>query len=246
MFITRDSSLVSLSSSDVDDALTICENGKNCLACGLREQQNRLQDVPPRPPRTFVVRGVKYHRDDFVYLLPERNDTTLSGTYHICQVTEVQAMAKPPTVTVRLFGRVDDLIRRQRGKAEWHVPFNVDEVREIVCISNRNMLNSYQRRLFRTNETAKIDMENVDGKCYVRCLVDDSAIDDWVQHSNHFYSNQCAESIKTKKISQLQDIVDGITCCVYCVEERLGELDEAKRLLQKNQPLRGLELFAGS
>ncbi|KZP21168.1 S-adenosyl-L-methionine-dependent methyltransferase [Athelia psychrophila] len=229
MFITRDSSLVSLSSSDVDDALLICENGKNCLACGLREQQNRLQEVSPRPPRTFVVRGVKYHRDDFVYILPPEREDNISGTYIIGQVTEVQAMAKPPTVTVRLFGRVDDVVRRQRRKADWHVPFSVDE-----------------RRLFRTNETAKIDMENVDGKCYVRYLVDGAAIDDWVQHSNHFYSNHFAKSIQIKKISQLQDSANNITSCTPCVEERLRELDEARRLLQKHQPLRGLELFAGA
>lgn len=108
------------------------------------------------------------------------------------------------------------------------------------------IVNSYQRRLFRTNETIKIDIENVDGKCYVRCLVDGSAIDDWVQHSDHFYSNQFAESKQVKKINQLQDSADGITQCTYCVEERLRELDEAKKLLQKHQPLRGLELFAGN
>ena len=126
MLIERDSSFISLTSTEVGEAVSICEDGKVCLACGLRERKKRLQDISPQPHRAFSVRGVKYHAHDFVYLLPEKDSGNL--IYTIGQIVKVNAMAKPPTISVRRFGRYDDVARRQRRKAEWHVPFSTDEV----------------------------------------------------------------------------------------------------------------------
>lgn len=92
----------------------------------------------------------------------------------------------------------------------------------------------------------KLNMERVDGKCFVRRLVNDSKIDEWVGHDDHYYTNQFAESMKVKKISHLHDLEDDISACANCMDDRFNELEEASRLLRKHSPLRGLELFAGT
>ena len=89
-------------------------------------------------------------------------------------------------------------------------------------------------------------MEDVDGKCYARQLLDTTAIDEWVKHPNHFYFNQKAESWEIKRTSQLQELGDNkILCCETCMDEHIQDLADAERLLRKHGPLRGLELFAG-
>ncbi|KAF7965632.1 hypothetical protein HWV62_42606 [Athelia sp. TMB] len=229
MLIERDSSFIYLTSPEVEEAVSICEDGKVCLACALRERKKRLQDISPQPPRAFSVRGVKYHAHDFVYLLPEKDPSSL--IYSIGQIVKVNAMAKPPTISVRRFGRYDDVARRQRRKAEWHVPVSTDE-----------------RCLFQTDEVLQeVSMESIDGKCYARQLFDTSAIDEWVKHPNHFYFNRKAESWDIKTTSQLQKLGSSkIPCCETCMDEHIQNLAGAERLLQKHGPLRGLELFAGA
>lgn len=86
----------------------------------------------------------------------------------------------------------------------------------------------------------------MDGKCYVRQLTVSHKIDDWVRHQDHFYVNQWAESKGIETTDSLQELApDELECCSSCHIDHVQELAHAERLLRKNGPLRGLELFSG-
>lgn len=77
-------------------------------------------------------------------------------------------------------------------------------------------------------------------------LTDSDAIDQWVQHDDHYFVNQCAESATTGSVQDLQMLAPvEFKFCPVCHEDRVQQLSNAKRLLERHGPLRGLELFSG-
>jgi len=87
----------------------------------------------------------------------------------------------------------------------------------------------------------------VDCKCYVQCLTDSDAIDEWVRHDDHYFVDQTADSVTIKSTKDLRPLArEDFKSCRTCYEDRIGELDNAEKLLQRHGPLRGLELYSGS
>lgn len=125
LLIDHDSSLIHLSPNEIEDALSYCDNGKQCLACGLSEAKRLRTECTPLPARGFFNRGFRYHIHDFVYLIPSSNS---GQVYDIGQITNIQAMHNPRTISVRLFGRFDDVVRLMRKEAEWNSALETDEV----------------------------------------------------------------------------------------------------------------------
>lgn len=121
-----DCSLVQLTQVDIDDALSQCEDGKTCLSCGLKRKEASQLEFRPLPHRGFFQRGIKYHIDEFVYIVPSKNSASM--LYEIGQITKVRAMESPPQVTVRIFGRYDMVIREMRRRGQLFVPLASDEV----------------------------------------------------------------------------------------------------------------------
>lgn len=103
-----------------------------------------------------------------------------------------------------------------------------------------------QRRLFKTDQVEIVHDEDLQGQCYVVHKRDTDAIDEWVQHDDHYYVNQQARSSKPKSLDDLQDWPKSeLNSCKKCLDERVELLERRTLLLQRHGCLRGLELFSG-
>jgi len=89
-----------------------------------------------------------------------------------------------------------------------------------------------------TVRTGEIELERLDGRCYVRYLRELAEIEEWVKHDDHFYLNQ-------KGNTQHGLFVIDDDHCEVCQEARKNDIMRAQELFNKNGPLRGLELFSG-
>lgn len=88
--------------------------------------------------------------------------------------------------------------------------------------------------------------EDLQGQCYVVHQRDTDAIDEWVEHDDHYYVNQQARSLKTKSFGDLADWPKSeFKSCSKCHGEREELLERRTLLLQRHGRLRGLELFSG-
>ncbi|EGO21115.1 hypothetical protein SERLADRAFT_417509 [Serpula lacrymans var. lacrymans S7.9] len=224
---THDHSLIDLHPEDVARALAHCTEGEPCFSCGLRNSREAEASPSPLPGCGFTHYSVKYHVHDFVYI---KSCSPNILEYDIGQIVKVKAMERPPTITVRLYGRYDDIVRRVRGKRD---KFQV--------------LGSDDRRLFKTSKFKAVTTDTIDGMCYVMHSSRDDTIDDWCKHDNHFYVHQYANSLKTDSLEELEELEEkNFTYCKQCYEDRKQTLRHTEELLQKNEPLRGLELFSGA
>lgn len=101
--------------------------------------------------------------------------------------------------------------------------------------------------MFQTSDTIKIDTSRIDGKCYVQYLKDSDFIDEWVQPDDHYYVNQESEALSIASIDDLQIMApEQFKFCLACYEDRVEQLKNAKKLLERHGPLRGLELYSGN
>ena len=100
--------------------------------------------------------------------------------------------------------------------------------------------------MFQSSDTIKVDASRVDGKCYVQYLTDSDAIDEWVRHDDHYFVNQWADSMSTASTKDLQMLGrKEFKYCLVCYENRIEQLNNTKKLLERHGPLRGLELYSG-
>lgn len=236
--------MIELTQADIDHALSHCEDWKPCLSCGLEQAENFRIEFRPLPSRSFFQRGDRYHIDDFVYVIPSTGFNDM--LYEIGQITKIKAMESPPKVVVRLFGRFDDVLRKIQKKGKLTALVRSDN----VCQPDSSFPKSYlpfQRRLFKTSDIVTIDADKIDGKCYVQHLTDADVIDQWVKHDDHYFVNQWAESAATRSLNDIQmlDPVEFKSCQV-CHKDRVQQLSNTERLLERHGPLRGLELFSGT
>lgn len=75
---------------------------------------------------------------------------------------------------------------------------------------------------------------------------DDTAIDAWVIHDDHYYVNECADSLDVRTFDDLNPWSENeFRHCVQCHKEHKANLVRRAQQLQRFGPLRGLELFAG-
>jgi hypothetical protein len=74
----------------------------------------------------------------------------------------------------------------------------------------------------------------------------DTAIDAWVTHDDHYYVNECADSLGVRTFDGLNPWSGNeFRHCVQCYEEHKADLVRQAQQLQRFGPLRGLEPFAG-
>lgn len=100
--------------------------------------------------------------------------------------------------------------------------------------------------MFKTSKIVNVDADRVDGKCFVAHLLVPAEIDQWVKTDDHYFVNQWAESTSIKSTDDLQELgVSELRLCQPCHKTRVEQLSYAERLLEKNGPLRGLELYSG-
>jgi len=102
------------------------------------------------------------------------------------------------------------------------------------------MLHS-QRRLFKTSQSSLIKSDDIDGICYVSHLTNSQAINEWVRHDDHYYSNQIATPSGELHVLDSDDFRQ----CKRCFNDRINRLHFNEQLFARHQPLRGLELFSG-
>lgn len=87
-----------------------------------------------------------------------------------------------------------------------------------------------------------VAVKQLQGVCFVKHLVNQAAIRSWIKHDDHFYLNQVEDSegglipLSTKSWKR---------CIHGCFDDHEQELRDARRLRDRNSPLRGLELFSG-
>jgi hypothetical protein len=92
----------------------------------------------------------------------------------------------------------------------------------------------------------KIRPSDICGKCFVTYETDDTAIDAWAAHNGHYYVNESADSLDFRALDDLNlGPRKEFWRCVQCHEEHNANLARRAQQLQRFDPLRGLELFAG-
>ncbi|KAF9246401.1 hypothetical protein BU15DRAFT_70495 [Melanogaster broomeanus] len=225
MFNTTDASLVSLSPEQITRALAHCDSHQQCLSCGLQAMRSSLSHARPLPSGGFAQYEFSYHVHDFVYFKRKQPHSV----YKIGQIVKVKGMRVPIEVTVQLFGRYDDVVRRMRERDE----------KKVLCLDDR--------RLFKTDEVETVYDEDLQGICYVVHKRDTAAIDEWVKHDDHYYVNQQASSPNVESLNDLENWPKNeYRCCKKCRGERQELLEQQNRLLERHGPLRGLELFSGA
>ncbi|KAG2133739.1 S-adenosyl-L-methionine-dependent methyltransferase [Suillus clintonianus] len=225
MFNSLESSFVRLSDLETQTLLSFCDDHKQCLACGYKERASNFTDS--RALRDgFSHNDVNYHKGDFAYISTGHN-----SVYQIGQVEDFKIKrGKCTEVIIRLFGRYDDIARK--------VGHGIDKPKGA---------SSDERRLFRSQSREKTRPDNVRGQCFVIHETDNTAIDAWVTHDDHFYVNECADSLDIHSLDDLQPWSGNhFWHCVECHEEHQAHLTRRAQQLKRFGPLRGLELFAGA
>ncbi|KAG1724751.1 S-adenosyl-L-methionine-dependent methyltransferase [Suillus paluster] len=225
MFNSLDSSFVQFSELETQTLLSFCDDHKQCLACGHKERASNFTDS--RALRNgFSHNDVNYHVGDFAYISTGHN-----SIYQIGQIEKFDIKrGKCVEVITRLFGRYDDIVRK--------VSPGVDKPKGI----------SYdQRRLFRSQTREKTRPDDIRGQCFVVHETDDTIIDAWVTHDDHFFVNECADSLDVNSLDDLESWPGSqFRPCFQCLEEHRANLARRAQQLQRHGPLRGLELFSGA
>ncbi|KAG2063855.1 S-adenosyl-L-methionine-dependent methyltransferase [Suillus decipiens] len=225
MFNSLESSFVRLSDLETQTLLSFCDDHKQCLACGHKERASNFTDS--RALRDgFSHNDVNYHKGDFAYI-----STGPNSVYQIGQIEAFQIKGGRCTeVITRLFGRYND-IAREVGRG-------IDKPKGVI---------SDDRRLFHSQSQEKKTPDDIRGQCFVIHETDDTAIDAWVAHDDHYYVNECADSLDVRALDDLNPWSGNeFRHCVQCHEEHKAHLARRARQLQRFGPLRGLELFAGA
>ena len=115
-----------LSSQEVEEALSYCDELKPCVACGLSVLEDRNQTCVPLVGGGIAYKGIDYHVNDFVY----HHNHSGSAILHIGQI--IQFISDQAGVTSKLevcqYGRYDDLAKRQSD-----TPTALDNVCFIFC-----------------------------------------------------------------------------------------------------------------
>ncbi|KAF8891199.1 hypothetical protein BD779DRAFT_1513769 [Infundibulicybe gibba] len=218
--------------SEVERVLeSLPEQHKPCYSCGLK-----LHEAEKEALRwnnwSFSQYGTIYHLHDFVYLRPSnKND----GLLEVGQVVELKNMRKTIQITIQRYGRYDDLVLS-------------GFVSDTYTTSDRHLVFDERRLYLQCLEPSRdiVNVDDIDGKCYVRYLNDPQEIGEWVEHDDHFYVNEKVEhdDSNSPRLKPLQRSV--FKTCASCEAEHAGDLVRTNDSRNRHGPLRGLELFSGA
>lgn len=123
LYNSVDASFVSLSNEQTMRAFAHCDTHQQCLSCGFRAMKTSVARPRPLPGGGFVQYEFSYHLHDFVYIKRKQPHSV----YKIGQIIKLKAMKVPIEVTVQLFGRHDDMVRRVKLEDK-HRLFPSDDV----------------------------------------------------------------------------------------------------------------------
>ncbi|TFY70272.1 hypothetical protein EVG20_g2746 [Dentipellis fragilis] len=222
-----DSSFIGLSKLDEFEALALCKSHRQCIPCGLRKREHEYAELIAYSDG-FAQYGIEYHRYDFVYLLQEVDPDL---PYQFGQILQIKKSGQGyMQIKVQIFGRLDDLVRRERRDNPDLQIWKKDE----HC-------------LFATSKTLSVSSDQIAGKCFVAHEDSVDNLHEWLIHDNHYYVDHQAISPSARSHQELNRLdPDDIHQCDVCYQKHIHMLDENTALLKSNQPLSGLELFAGA
>lgn len=210
----------------VEETASLCSRYPDlvpCLSCCEKRRQDDNAMLKTDGNRAFSQYGADYHVGDTVYLAPKAHGVYL---YRIGQIVAIKGDEKRLTVSIRI------LLRQQDQQPPSASDLEVDD----RCLFFGMKVETIQ---------AKVGSEDpvVHGKCYIKNLHDAAAVEDWIQHEDHFYAGYhlCNGKLEVLEESDLRP-------CARCLQEHEEDLADTRRLQEKhgvNGKLRGLELFAG-
>lgn len=114
---SADASFVLLSKEQTMRAFAHCDAHQQCLSCGFQAMKTSIVHPRPLPGGGFAQHEFSYHLHDFVYIKRKQPHSI----YKIGQVVKIKAMKTPIEVTVRVFGRYDDVVRRMKSEDRYCV-----------------------------------------------------------------------------------------------------------------------------
>ena len=93
---------------------------------------------------------------------------------------------------------------------------------------------------YRRASGTSISIDRLDGICYVQHLTDESQIEAWIKHDNHFFLNQEGDEEELLMTSR-----HDFSFCEQCHKDARKVIHNTKQFLRENSKLTGMELFSG-
>ncbi|KAI0064526.1 S-adenosyl-L-methionine-dependent methyltransferase [Artomyces pyxidatus] len=214
---------------DQSHTLSHCKPYKECIPCGVKKAEESNRKIVLSAGH-LIQHGITYHQGDCVYLYhPKDHD----APYIVAQILDFEATNSNPdsiTITVREFGRYDDVVRRELRRYSSLTRWQKDE-----------------RRLFLTARTEKIVPSRIAGKCFIGHLDSVQDLEEWLSYDDHYYAPNYSDSSAASKRSRLEPLeVEELDVCTTCFDAHTAALAKKKELLEGHEPMRGLELFSGA
>ncbi|KAJ7721567.1 hypothetical protein DFH07DRAFT_972254 [Mycena maculata] len=107
------------------------------------------------------------------------------------------------------------------------------------------------RRIYRTVHKNAVEVDDLDGPCFVRHLdpeepADQEEIETWVDaHPDHFHTNK--KEKKNGEMSVMMSVKEEeFGYCIDCFNQHCDELEDGKRLVHRNGRIPVLEVFSGA
>jgi hypothetical protein len=190
----------------------------------------------------FHMQGVDYYLNDFVYVFDDSFEV-----YRIGQIERIYLPHRsryPITLEPRvnnqnLMIKVALYDRYDKFYAKYY-----EEFQEGRAHSKRD-----NTRLYQSGVTAKILVDQIDGKCYVRHRKDIENLEQWKEERDRFWvSEQVAHDIDPLGTIRRRDL-SPLPFLEYAEQTEKDLVTQAKRIgvfLKKFKELRGLDVFAGA
>lgn len=212
-----------------------CERCNSCETLMHKEAEKKVQWTE-KPLLGFRYAGFEYHKHDFIYILPTEKDLPyLLGQIVMLEEKNDMFGTKSKngvTVRVRMAYRYDDLIRpgqtNDQGK-----PIAKDE-----------------RRLYLTEEEKAIDVDRLEGTCWVQHIDEINNLNEYKAHRDNFYIDAEAPRKLKSNLDKSAMICNTFSICKRCQSRRLDKMTHLGELLrvarQENRMLKGLDIFSGA
>ncbi|CAI2176831.1 6757_t:CDS:2, partial [Funneliformis geosporum] len=237
-----------------------CHSCENLMAAEQKQNPKWIYGDSQDTSLGLTYKGVDYHLNDFVYLIPEEaNDNT---PYEVGQIVELLNTGKrtvddyfekknngkqkveEPAVCVRLLGRYDDLIVPNPSSKT----LDTATYRDII-LDSREVKDC--RRLFFKSETRVIKKikDKVEGLCWVEHKDRISDLNSYKDEMDTFYIDYKTTK-KYPKLSDLESIdADEVQLCPLCKEKRQNRQKEMSEFIEyvnvQHKKLRAMDIFSG-
>ncbi|KAF8590035.1 S-adenosyl-L-methionine-dependent methyltransferase [Ramaria rubella] len=193
----------------------------HCPCCSFikKRDQEETHETLLHSDTYAEVRGVKYHKNDFVYIAANESFPYLIGQIR-CFTVDRNFTLDKSKVELTLLGRFDDVARALNGS----------EVQQD------------ETRLFMTEQMGTFPLPFIEGKCFVRPkgLVISQDL------PNHFYVDLWAPKLDIRSLEDLLPLEGQvIKTCKPCLQSERLDQERVHSYKSCNAPLKTMELFAG-